>query len=141
MSKLPTIILLTILFIGCGQGTVSLSQQDDLWVLSSPEEYMPQGEAVGACSVEFLSDGQLRGYTPCSTFYGSYITKGSRINIRVSDVGLNPCADFKAQNDYIQRLCASTKFVVTPSNHLLLLNQDSTDTLTFRLSAGVGGEK
>lgn len=137
MNKLATFILVVLLCAGCGNSPGKLVVSDDFWVLESVGEADDSLQNYTACSLEFTTDGQLRGYTPCNMFFGSYTTAGSRISISVQGVDIASCEYEAQQRAYLRGLGHSVKYEITAGKELILSDSVGRDIFTFRLSGQV----
>lgn len=137
MNKLATFILVVLLCTGCGNSPGKFVLNDDFWVLESVGEANDSLAEYNGCSLEFTADGQLRGYTPCNMFFGSYTTAGSKISISVQGVTMAPCEHQTEQGNYLRELGRSAKYAIKPGKHLILSDSVGKTIFTFGLSGQV----
>ncbi|WP_298065124.1 META domain-containing protein [uncultured Rikenella sp.] len=139
MTRIATAILAAVSFAAC-QGTCEspLVLEGDLWVVDSGQDTvaLSQQETLreGIPSIEFLSDGQLQGFTCCNSFWGSYRTRDSdsvcRIDMTIEGMTLALCPHSDAEHAYIEKLKQVRSYAV---RHNRLLLMDSTGSVTLRL--------
>lgn len=139
MIRIATAILAAASFAACKNvGESPLVLESDLWVIRSGADstVITEQDAVreGIPSVEFLSDGQLQGFTCCNSFFGTYETRDSDsiclIEITIEGMTLALCPHDDLERAYIEKLKRARSYTV---RHKQLLLMDSTGgvTLTF----------
>lgn len=133
MIKIATAIIVAALFSTCRSvGRSPLVLDNDIWVavegVGGDSAAAWSGTAGAKPSLEFLSDGQLVGYTSCNSFFGSYTTQrgGSatpRLDISIEGITMALCPDDEMERDYIERLGRVCSYSVSDARLLL---KDST---------------
>ncbi|HJE87451.1 META domain-containing protein [Rikenella microfusus] len=140
MLRIATAILAALSVTACtGVGESPLVLESDLWVAlgsadSSGSRATDSTGSESPPSVEFLSDGQLQGFTSCNTFFGSYTTKEtdsvSQITITIEGMTLALCPDDVREQDYVEKLRNARRYTVR-HRQLLLMDSTGTVVLTF----------
>ncbi|MCH5305924.1 MAG: META domain-containing protein [Rikenella sp.] len=143
MIKFATAILSAgVLFTACRNvGRSPLVLESDIWVAV---------EGVGGCdtaaeragttaplpSLEFLSDGQLAGYTSCNSFFGSYSTRrnhgaADRIELTIDGITMALCPHSDTEQRYLDKLSRVREYAVR-ERRLQLKDSTGTTILVFR---------
>lgn len=140
MIKIATAIFIAALFTTCRNvGRSSLVLDSDIWVAvegvgGGDSSARAAGVTDSRPSLEFLSDGQLVGYTSCNSFFGSYTTPrgGSvaRIDIAIEGITMALCPDHDREREYIDRLERVCSYTVC-DRQLLLKDSTGTTILVF----------
>lgn len=138
MIRIATAILAAASFAACQSVCESpLVLESDLWVIDNGRDTIDLSEKdairEGIPSLEFLSDGQLQGFTCCNSFFGSYRTRDSdsicRIDITIEGMTLALCPHGDAEQVYIEQLKHVRSYAV---RHKQLLLMDSTGSVTLK---------
>lgn len=136
MIRFATAFLASVSLTGCeSTSETPLVLESDLWVTTcgiTDTTKMPGDD--GTPSVEFLSDGQIQGFTCCNSFFGSYSTRDSSgvnlIDISVEGMTLSLCPHSDQEQVFIEKLRNAQTYAVT-DNHLNLKDNTGEVTLTF----------
>lgn len=132
MIKITTVLIVAALFSTCRSvGRSPLVLDSDIWVVvegvGSDSAGGRSGTAGARPSLEFLSDGQLAGYTSCNSFFGRYTMRrgGStgQLDISIEGITMALCPDGELERDYIERLGRVRSYSVCDAQLLL---KDST---------------
>lgn len=139
MIRIATALLATATFAACdGPSDSALVLESDFWVTScGADTTLLSGEEEtvdGSPSIEFLSDGQVQGFTCCNSFFGRYTTHDSDsvhlIRITVEGMTLTLCPHSEREQEYLKQLKNVRSYAVD-GQQLLLLDSTGTPTLTF----------
>lgn len=139
MIRIATAILAAASFAACkGACESPLVLESDLWVIDGGRNTIDisEQEAIreGIPSIEFLSDGQLQGFTCCNSFFGSYRTRDSdsvcRIDITIEGMTLSLCPHDDGERTYIEKLKRVRSYAVCPEQ-LLLMDSSGAVMLKF----------
>lgn len=140
MIRIATAILAAASLAACRSVSESpLVLDSDLWVARSSADTagMRIRDRAGndpPPSIEFLTDGQVQGFTSCNSFFGSYTTKETdstdRIEITIEGMTLALCPDNDLEQEYIERLKKVRSYEVRDMQ-LLLMDSTGAVTLTF----------
>lgn len=139
MIRIATALLATATFAACdGPSDSALVLESDFWVTScGADTTLLSGEEEtvdGSPSIEFLSDGQVQGFTCCNSFFGRYTTHDSDsvhlIRITVEGMTLALCPHSEREQEYLEQLKNVRSYAVD-GQQLLLLDSTGTPTLTF----------
>lgn len=139
MIRIATAILATATFAACdGPSDSELVLESDFWVTSCGADStlsLDTEETVdGSPSIEFLSDGQMQGFTCCNSFFGRYTTRDSDsvrlIRITVEGMTLALCPHSEREQEYLEQLKHARSYKIN-GDQLLLLDSTGKPTLTF----------
>lgn len=139
MIRIATAILATATFAACdGPSDSGLVLESDFWVTACGADStvsLDEEETVdGSPSIEFLSDGQVQGFTCCNSFFGRYTTRDSDsvhlIRITVEGMTLALCPHSDREQEYLEQLRHAKSYVVS-SDRLLLMDSTGSLALTF----------
>lgn len=140
MLRIATAILAAFSVTACtGVGESPLVLDSDIWVAlgNADSTGSRTTDRIGdrpPPSVEFLSDGQLQGFTSCNGFFGSYTTNEtdsvSQITIAIEGMTLALCPDDVREQEYVEKLRNARRYTVR-HRQLLLMDSTGTVVLTF----------
>lgn len=139
MIRIATAILAAASLAACKSVSESpLVLDSDIWVVpdAADSSSMLKGESLreGSPSIEFLSDGQVQGFTCCNSYFGSYTTKENdsvrRIDITIEGMTLALCPHGDVEREYIEKLKEVRSYAVR-HKHLLLMDSTGEVTLMF----------
>lgn len=140
MIRIATAFLASVSLTGCGSaGDSPLVLESDLWMTECGADSVwvqgPDGQTDGAPSLEFLSDGQLQGFTCCNSFFGRYTTQDKElphgIAITLEGMTLSLCPHSDREQAYIEKLKQARSYAVE-SGQLRLMDSTGAVTLQFR---------
>lgn len=147
MIKIATAIIVAALFSTCRSvGRSPLVLDNDIWVavegVGGDSAGGWSGTAGAKPSLEFLSDGQLAGYTSCNSFFGSYTTRrggsAAQLDISIEGITMALCPDDEMERDYIERLGRVRSYSVCDAR-LLLKDSTGQTILVFTPSSAAYG--
>lgn len=80
--------------------------------------------------IQFLSDGEIAGFTGCNNFYANYEFEDTRIDITFLAMTFNACDDVK-DGEFQEALESITEYQFFSPDELKLLDQDNYVVLSF----------